>query len=140
MADAIMNGGIILGPIMTLIISIICIHCMHVLARCAEYLMKHNRLSSRPDYSEVVEMSFGSSKSERWQSWSVFMKKSCNIFICITQLGFCCVYFLFVSESIQMVLHNYGIVIQSELLVTIVLVPIWLTTLVRKLKHIGTRL
>ena len=32
-----------------------------------------------------------------------------NIFLCLTQFGFCCVYFVFVSQNLQLVVdHHFG--------------------------------
>lgn len=137
MADAMKNGGIVLGPIVTIIIAIFCIWCMHMLVTGAEYLMQIKRLSSRPDFAETIELSFACSKKERWRKCSKIMKNICNVFICVTQLGFCCVYILFVARSVKIVLDYYGFVIEFELMATIVLFPIWLTALVRQLKNIG---
>lgn len=137
MAEAFMNGGIIVGPILTLIIAVICIHTMHLLSKCSSYVKDQQRLAQRPDYAETVEMSFSSSKSEKWQRTAKAMKTICNVFICITQLGFCSVYFLFIAENVKNVLDYYGFEIEIHFMIVIVLVPVWLTALVRKLKYIG---
>lgn len=137
MADAFKNAGIILGPIATIIIAVICIECMHMLLVGAKYIMRKNGLTTRPDFAEVVELSFAISKRERLRKFSKLMKKFCNISICVTQLGFCCVYIIFVSKSIKIILDYYGFVIELPILMCIVLIPIWLTTLVRQLKNIG---
>lgn len=138
MADAMKNGGIILGPVVTIIIATICIQCMHMLVRGAEYIMRINQLKSRPDYAEVVELSVLTyKKDEKWRKCSIVLKTLCNVAICITQLGFCCVYFLFVSNSIKIVLDNYDVKLELALVMTFVLIPIWLATMVRRLKQIG---
>lgn len=137
MADAMKNGGIILGPVVTIIIAVICIQCMHMLIKGAEYIMTVNQLSLRPDYAEVVELCFLAHKSDKWKRCGSVMKKLCNWAICVTQLGFCCVYIVFVARSLKIVLDFYGIHFSLAVLMAIVLVPIWLSTLVRKLKNIA---
>lgn len=137
MADAMKNGGIILGPILTLIIALICVHVQHMLIKCSEYIQDRNHLISRPDYAETVEMCFISSKQVKWQRMAPILKKTCNIFICITQLGFCSVYFLFISQNIKNVLDYYNIEIELHLMIAIVLVPVWLSALITKLTYIG---
>jgi proton-coupled amino acid transporter len=137
MADAVKNAGIILGPIATLVIAIISIACMHMLVDATDYIMELHFLESRPDFARVVELCFSSSKHERWRKYSRFMKTLCNLSICITQLGFCCVYFLFVSKSMKIILDYYGFVINLKLLIVIVLGFVLLETMVRHLKNIG---
>jgi hypothetical protein len=100
MADAMRNGGIILGPIMTLIIAVICVHAQHMLIKCADFLKAEKKLEIPPSFAETVELSFLNSKSEKWRKWGSPMKKVCNIFIVITQLGFCSVYVLFVGSTL----------------------------------------
>lgn len=137
MADAMKNGGIILGPILTLIIALICIHTQHMLIRCAEFMQTENELRTRPDYAETIELSFANSKQEKWRRMASVLKKLCNIFICVTQIGFCSVYFLFISENIKNVLEFYGVEIDLHILVGTILIPVWLTAMIRELKYIG---
>jgi proton-coupled amino acid transporter len=137
MADAVKNGGIIVGPVLTLVIAIICVHAQHILIRCADFLRHKVQLEENPDFAEAVEICFANSTSERCRKMAKGMKKTCNIFICVTQLGFCCVYFLFIGKNVKNVLDYYGIVLEIHVLVTIILLPIWLSTLIRKLKYIG---
>ncbi|KAL7027975.1 hypothetical protein ACKWTF_005669 [Chironomus riparius] len=139
MADAIKNAGIILGPILLTIIAIICIQCFKMLINGAEYIMKVNELSLRPEFAEVVELSFLVNKSEndKWKKCAVIAKTICNIAICVTQLGFCCVYLIFVSSSIKLILEHYGINMKLAIIMTIVLVPVWFSILERKLKNIA---
>lgn len=137
MADAIRNSGILLGPIATLIIAVICIHCFHVLVQCAEYIMVANNMSSRPDYAETIELSFSLSKKEKWRKAAKSVRKICNICICITQLGFCSVYLVFVGRSVKLLLDHYGIFLDVKVVVTIIFIPILLSALLRKLKSIA---
>ena len=139
MADAIRNAGIILGPLLLTVIAIICIQCFKMLINGAEYIMRANQLSSRPDFADVVELSFLVNKSEnaKWKKSAAVSKSICNIAICITQLGFCCVYLIFVSSSIKLVLEHYDVYMKLSIIMTIVLIPVWLAILERKLKKIG---
>lgn len=137
MAEAVKNGGLIVGPALTLIIALICVHAQHMLIRCAEFVKVKNDLDLRPDYAETVEMSFLSSKHEKWRRSAPVMKKICNTFICITQLGFCSVYFLFIGRNVKNVLDFHGIVIEIHIIVAIVLIPVLLSALIRQLKYIG---
>ena len=141
MADAIKNAGIILGPILLTIIAIICIQCFKMLIDGAEYIMKVNELSLRPEFAEVVELSFlvNKSENEKWKKCAAIAKTICNVAICITQLGFCCVYLIFVSSSIKLILEHYGIHMKLAIIMTIVLIPVWFSILERKLKKIGKR-
>lgn len=137
MADAMKNGGLILGPILTVVIALICIHSQHMLIKCAEFVKAENQLETRPDYADTVEMSFANSKHEKWRRLGPMLKKVCNIFICVTQLGFCSAYFLFISQNVKNVLDFYDIVIDVRLMVAIVLIPVWMSALIRKLRYIG---
>lgn len=137
MADAIKNSGILLGPIATLTIAVICIHCFHILVKCSEYIMKINNMTSRPDYAETIELSFAISKREKFKKYSKLIRKICNIFICLTQLGFCSVYLVFVGRSAKLLLDYYGVNLDIKIVVTIIFIPIWISALLRKLKHIG---
>lgn len=58
MADAIKNGGLIVGPILTVIIAIICVHVQHMLIKCAEKVKVKNRLDWQPDFAGTVELSY----------------------------------------------------------------------------------
>jgi proton-coupled amino acid transporter len=110
---------------------------MHMLCSGAEYLMKVKQLDKRPDYAECVGLSFEIAKNERVKKMSNVMMKICNLFICLTQLGFCCVYILFAGRSIFSILEHYGIMIDFEIVTTIMTIPIWITALVRQLKNIA---
>jgi solute carrier family 36 (proton-coupled amino acid transporter) len=135
--EAIKHGGIILGPIFILIIAFIAVLAQHMLIRCAEFVKERHQLHLRPDYAETVELSCLNSNSERWRKLAPTMKKTCNIFICITQLGFCCVYLLFVGKSLKDVSDYYEIMFDLHLWVFIALIPVWFTVMIRTLKIIG---
>lgn len=137
MASAMRNSGILLGPIATLIIATICVHCFHILVQCSEFIKVTNNLTQLPNYAETVELTFIISKKERFRKASNLIRKICNVFICLTQLGFCSVYFVFVGRSVKLLLDFYGFNLGLKTVVTIIFIPIWISALLRKLKHIG---
>ncbi|XP_066256484.1 proton-coupled amino acid transporter 1-like [Euwallacea similis] len=136
MGDGIKNAGIILGPIVILILGIICIHCQHLLLKAARNLNEYKKLEVSPDFARTVELCFENGPS-RIQGLAKTMKRLVNLFLCITQLGFCCVYFVFISENVKQVLDYYGYVLDVHLHMAIILLPILLTALIRNLKYLA---
>nr|CAD7403987.1 unnamed protein product [Timema cristinae] len=85
MPDAFRNAGLVVGTFGTLIMGIICTHCMHMLVKCCHELC---RRTQRPalDFSEVVEAAFSTGPSIL-RTYSHFSKIIVNVFLCITQTG-----------------------------------------------------
>lgn len=135
MAEAIKNGGIILGPLLTMLIAVICVHVQHILIACSKEMQLMYNLEDKPDYAQTVEMCFYS--NERWRKSAGVAKAICNVFICITQLGFCSVYLLFFGTNIKDVLSYYGYNYSIHLLVAVIMIPILLTSMITNLKYIG---
>ncbi|CAH1123042.1 unnamed protein product [Ceutorhynchus assimilis] len=136
MGDGIRNAGIIVGPIVVLILGIICTHCQHILLKAARNLNDHKKLEVSPDFAETVELCFENGPP-KIQGMSKFMKRMVNVFLCVTQLGFCCVYIVFISENIKQVLDYYGYVLDVHLHMAIIILPILLTALIRNLKYLA---
>ena len=137
MAEAIKNGGIILGPILLASLAIICVHGQHILMNCSDKMRTEFNLAKRPDYAETVELCFSNSSNEGLRKRSGLIKTICNVFICVTQLGFCCTYFLFIATNIKNVLDYYGYHFELTMLVVMCLVPIIFTSLITNLKYLG---
>ncbi|XP_049867849.1 proton-coupled amino acid transporter-like protein pathetic isoform X1 [Pectinophora gossypiella] len=99
MPDAFKNAGLIFGVFGTLLMGAICTHCMHILVECSHELCIRNQ---RPalSFSEVVEDAVASGPVFL-RPYAKKMKNVVNVFLVITQLGFCCVYFLFVATNLQ---------------------------------------
>lgn len=136
-ADAVKNGGIILAPILLFVLAVITLHAQHVLLQCSAKMRYKFDMMRKPDYAETVELSFASSDSERCRKFASTMKRICNIFICITQIGFCCIYFLFIQTNLSQVLEVYGIYVNKHVLLVFILIPIWLSTMITNLKYLG---
>jgi hypothetical protein len=139
LADSVKNGGLVLAPILTLFLGIICIHAQHILLQCSAKMKQRHELKNWPDYAETVELSFSSSKNQNVRKMAPTMKRTCNVIICITQLGFCCVYFLFVAENLKQVLDFHGLEINLKMLVALILIPVWLSALITNLKFLGEK-
>nr|XP_023018378.1 proton-coupled amino acid transporter 1-like isoform X2 [Leptinotarsa decemlineata] len=136
MGDAMKNAGIIFGPIVVLILGFICVHCQHLLLQTAKTLTEKHQVKVSPDFAETVELCFEKGPA-RTRHISVLMRKIVNVFICITQLGFCCVYFVFISENIKQVADYHGFELDIHIHMIIILVPILLPCLVRNLKYLA---
>lgn len=117
------------------ILSIVCVHGQHILISCSEQLQTIHKLDKRPNYPNTVELSFKSGP-ERLQKYSTNMKTACNVFIVITQLGFCSIYFLFIGTNVKQFLEFYEIVIDLHVLIAFALILVWLTTLITNLKYL----
>lgn len=70
--------------------------------------------------------------------WLLFIsRKTINIFLCITQLGFCCVYFVFVAVNLQEVVEHYFVRIDIRVYLLIILIPMIMLNFLKNLKYLA---
>ena len=136
MPDAIKNSGLLVGNIGLVVMATICIHCMHILVNTSQELC---RRTSRPflTYSDVAEQCFATSSSSRLRGLSSIARTVVDVFLCITQLGFCCVYFVFISQNLQQIFNHYYGEINYHIYMAIILVPMLLLASIRNLKYLS---
>ncbi|XP_041845894.1 proton-coupled amino acid transporter 1 [Melanotaenia boesemani] len=99
---AVKNAGLVVGPVSLLIMGVIAVHCMRLLVTCSHHFCaKMNRPSMT--YGEVMQYGMENvswlRRHSHWGRWTV------NLFLIITQLGFCCVYFVFLSDNVKQVVE-----------------------------------
>ncbi|XP_053284583.1 proton-coupled amino acid transporter 1 isoform X1 [Pleuronectes platessa] len=99
---AVKNAGLVLGPISLLFMGVIAVHCMRLLVTCSHHLsIKVNRPSLT--YGEAMQHGMENvSWLRRHSHWG---RRVVNVFLIITQLGFCCVYFVFLSDNVKQVVE-----------------------------------
>uniref|UniRef100_A0A182KBU4 Amino acid transporter transmembrane domain-containing protein n=1 Tax=Anopheles christyi TaxID=43041 RepID=A0A182KBU4_9DIPT len=167
MGDAFKNGGLVLATVLTLFIGFVCVHCQHVLLNCAELMQarkleqerangttngtdgtngktveKHPiptmvpAVSEPLDFADTVALCFAYGPPSV-RPWAQTMKNAVNIFICVTQLGFCCIYFVFISSNFKQIADRYGLVLDVHLHMALLVVPIVLTSIITKLKFLS---
>lgn len=136
MPDAIKNSGLVVGSIGLILMSIICIHCMHLLVRANHRLKALGRLPEGKDvltYSDVMELTV----KEKFPRCSTAARNTITIFLCLTQFGFCCVYFVFVSQNLKLVCdHHFG-ELDYHVYMVIVLPLVLMICSVRNLKNLS---
>ncbi|XP_058790606.1 proton-coupled amino acid transporter 1 isoform X2 [Phymastichus coffea] len=137
LGDAFKNAGLALAPPLTIFLGFICIHAQHILLNCNDEVQRRlgSSLETQPGYAATVELCFATGPLAL-RKYSVFMRKLVNLFLCVTQLGFCCVYFVFISTNMQQVMSVWGIELDLHLHMAIVLVPIMFSTWIRNLKFL----
>ncbi|XP_046833399.1 proton-coupled amino acid transporter 2-like isoform X1 [Vespa crabro] len=136
LGDAFKHAGLLLAPPLTIFLGIICVHAQHILIQCNEEVKRRvGDPSIQSGFAGTVELCFATGPLAL-RKYSVFMRKMVNLFLCVTQLGFCCVYFVFISTNMQQVLnaHNFKLSVHQHM--AIVLIPIILSTWIRNLKYL----
>uniref|UniRef100_A0A182P7V6 Amino acid transporter transmembrane domain-containing protein n=1 Tax=Anopheles epiroticus TaxID=199890 RepID=A0A182P7V6_9DIPT len=88
------------------------------------------------DFADTVALCFAYGPPAV-RPWAPAMKNAVNIFICVTQLGFCCIYFVFISSNFKQIADRYGLVLDVHLHMALLVVPIVLTSIITKLKFLS---
>uniref|UniRef100_A0A3B5AB32 Proton-coupled amino acid transporter 1-like n=1 Tax=Stegastes partitus TaxID=144197 RepID=A0A3B5AB32_9TELE len=96
---AVKNAGLVLGPVSLLCMGVIAVHCMRLLVKCSHHLSAKPSLT----YGEAVQ--YGMENVSWLRRHSQWGKRTVNLFLIITQLGFCCVYFVFLSDNVKQVVE-----------------------------------
>uniref|UniRef100_A0A1I8NFE8 Amino acid transporter transmembrane domain-containing protein n=1 Tax=Musca domestica TaxID=7370 RepID=A0A1I8NFE8_MUSDO len=134
MPDAFKNAGLYMGLFGTLIMGAVCTHCMHMLVRCSHELSRRIQQPSL-SFSEVGYWSFETGPCTL-RRYGYVARKMITTFLFITQIGFCCVYFLFVALNVKEVIDHYFIKLDVRIYLMLVLIPMVPLNLVRNLKYL----
>lgn len=103
MPNAVKNGGLIFGGLGTIIIGILCAHCVHILVKSSHVLCRRMK-TPKMTYAETAQAAFASGpRSVR--PFANFMKGTVDTALCATYIGGACVYVVFVATSVKQVRH-----------------------------------
>eukprot|EP00092_Neocalanus_flemingeri_P037297 GFUD01040619.1.p1 GENE.GFUD01040619.1~~GFUD01040619.1.p1 ORF type:complete len:484 (+),score=100.98 GFUD01040619.1:119-1570(+) len=134
--DAIKNSGLLVGNIGLVVMATICVHCMHMLVNTSQELCRRTNLPFLT-YSDVAETCFATSSSSRLRAFASTARTVIDVFLCITQLGFCCVYFVFISQNLQQIFDHYYGEINYHIYMAIILIPMLFLVSIRNLKYLS---
>ncbi|XP_012945745.2 proton-coupled amino acid transporter 4 [Aplysia californica] len=88
-----------------LLIGFISVHCMHVLVKCSHLLCRRTS-SMALDYADVMEVCLKTGPP-RLRRLSRFARNFVNGLLIFTQLGFCCVYIVFIATNVSQVIEHF---------------------------------
>jgi len=135
--DAFKNAGLVVGSVGLPIMAIVCVHCMHILVRCSNVMKKRSGLQYM-DYADVVETAC-TTGPDSVARYATFARKVINLFLCITQFGFCCVYIVFAATNFEQVIAHYlpNLDFDIRVYMAILTIPIIMLCWIRKLKYLS---
>ncbi|XP_057366705.2 neutral amino acid uniporter 4-like [Daphnia carinata] len=135
MPGAFQNAGLWTGSVLTIITAYICTHCMHILVTTAAILKKRKGHEVSVSYADVTETAFQTG-SQQFVKHAKLARVLVNLFICITQLGFCCVYLVFASTNLKQVVDYYAPHLQWDVrkFMCLVTIPLIFLNWLRDLK------
>ncbi|XP_046993348.1 proton-coupled amino acid transporter-like protein CG1139 [Schistocerca americana] len=136
MPMAFKNAGTAVGFIGTVLIGMLCGHCVHMLVRSSHIVCRRARVPVL-GFAETAEYAFLYGPG-RLKVWAPFSKTFVNLALVITYYSACCVYVIFVSTSIKQVcdvLFPWAI-LDVRIYIAMMLLPLVPSCLVRNLKFL----
>ncbi|KAK8379494.1 hypothetical protein O3P69_019424 [Scylla paramamosain] len=137
MPEAFKHAGLWVGFLGIPIMGLVCIHCMHVLLKCSRELCRRTQHSSL-SYEETAKMAFAAGP-EKCQRWANVVGYTITTFLIITQMGFCCVYFVFVAQNLMQAVRGItgGDAISDLACMALLIVPMLLVCYIPDLKYLA---
>uniref|UniRef100_A0A2P2I7U1 Proton-coupled amino acid transporter 4-like n=1 Tax=Hirondellea gigas TaxID=1518452 RepID=A0A2P2I7U1_9CRUS len=138
MPEAFLNAGLYVGLIGVPIIGIICIHCMQLLLQSSKILCVRKDCEFL-SYEQTAEAAFSTSSWIRIRRYASAVKIGMITFLVLTQLGFCCVYFVFVSQNLYQAIEcmTGGTGISELGYMVIIILPIVIMCYISELKYLA---
>ncbi|XP_063224888.1 proton-coupled amino acid transporter-like protein pathetic [Bacillus rossius redtenbacheri] len=136
MPHAIRSAGLLLGPVVTVLVGVLCAHCVHMLVSSSHILCKRERIPSLT-YAGTAELAFRSGPPSL-RRLSSAARIFANFIMAATYLSSLCVYLVFIATSIkQVVEHHYPDNVIDIRLYVAMLMPFALALgMIRELKYL----
>lgn len=138
MPDAFKHAGLWVGLVLTPLLGIICIDCMFLLVKCSKELCRRAKVPSL-SYEESAKACFEHGP-EGCRKYATAVGYIINTFLVITQVGFCCVYFVFIPQNLKQAIDcmtTSGSGISQFAFQAIAIIPILLICYIPHLKHLA---
>ncbi|CAH3029399.1 unnamed protein product [Porites evermanni] len=123
--EAVRHAGIVVGPLGMLLVAAVTVHCMHLLVYCSSVFCRRTGEAAL-GYGEVAEECL----RRYWPKRAYVGRLIVNIFLCISQLGIACVYFVFIGDNLRQVSNA----LDTTTWIAIILLPIILLSFIRDLR------
>ncbi|XP_036336993.1 proton-coupled amino acid transporter-like protein CG1139 [Rhagoletis pomonella] len=132
MPSAFANAGYINGPILTIIIGGLALHCLHILINSMYELSKRKRV---PYLTFSEAMTVGLQDGPPAFKFVLPIATPCvDGFLAFYHFGICCVYVVFIAESIKQIVDEYLVVLDIRLHMCFLLIPLFMLYSIRNLK------
>ncbi|KAI8127858.1 Proton-coupled amino acid transporter 4 [Lucilia cuprina] len=136
MGDCFKNGGLAGATIFLPIIALICVHCEQMLIAGSILAVERTKGATFYDYPDTVEKCFEYGPKP-FRRLAKIMRVMVETFLCVTQFGFCSIYFVFITENLHQILESYGFDISFNITMLMCLLPAMLPSLLTNLKYIS---
>ncbi|VDL86928.1 unnamed protein product [Nippostrongylus brasiliensis] len=126
------HAGLFLGLFLTIVICLICLYCMRQVVFAAHFVCNRNG-RDLIDYANILRGAV-----EMGPSWirhkGYFFKQLLNVNMFVSQLGFCCVYLVFMADNLEDFFNNNtSIHLSKAVWMLIVMVPMLTLCSIRRL-------
>ncbi|XP_068206510.1 proton-coupled amino acid transporter-like protein pathetic [Palaemon carinicauda] len=138
MPQGFMNAGLWVGFAGIPLMGIVCVECMFMLLRCSRVLSKRANVAAL-SYEESAKAAFRYGP-EGCRKYANAVGYIITAFLIITQLGFCCVYFVFIPQNLKQALDHIipsGTGISQLEFMAMMIVPVLLVCYVPHLKYLA---
>ncbi|CAB0040353.1 unnamed protein product [Trichogramma brassicae] len=105
MPNAIKNGGLLVGGIGTILIGILCSHCVHILVKSSHVLCRRTKTPAMT-YADTAAAAFESGPL-RLRKYSNLARNFVNWALCATYVSGACVYIVFIATGIKQLGDQY---------------------------------
>lgn len=106
MPIAFKHAGLWIGTVGTLLMGALAVYCMHLLLISSKVIAKRVGKQSL-NYAETLQYSMETSELATLKRFSKSGRGIVNLLLLVTQLGFCCIYIVFVATSIKYTVEAY---------------------------------
>ncbi|EDX08900.1 proton-coupled amino acid transporter-like protein CG1139 [Drosophila simulans] len=132
MPSAFAHAGYVNGTLLTLIIGSLALYCLHILIKCMYILCKRQRV---PYVSFSQAMNLGLKQGPPWlRCLAPIAVPFVDGFLAFYHFGICCVYVVFIAESIKQLVDEYLVVWDVRIHMCIIIVPLLLIYSIKNLK------
>ncbi|KAK9695930.1 Transmembrane amino acid transporter protein [Popillia japonica] len=142
MGIAFKNGGLLFATIFTAVMGLLVLHCVTLVVRIIEY-QEWQREQSKKQITSI-NRTYADIAAEVFEDGpplakflAKYIKPFINILMCFMNLGFCCVYIVFIGNNMQKALEFFDIEVSLNVVMLIFIIPIWLSSLITNLKWLA---